>query len=74
MDCKRAGPSHKRCRSISQHPENRYPLDVRNPFYERKYVNIPAYITYTTNHPDGTARAVSAIIIRKNIRYHELAK
>jgi exonuclease III len=43
-------------------------------FTEQNYVNIPNYITYATNHPDGTAHAGSAIIIRKNIKHHELAE
>jgi exonuclease III len=34
-------------------------------FTEQNYVNIPNYITYATNHPDGRAHAGSAIIIRK---------
>jgi hypothetical protein len=29
-------PQHKRNTSISQHPENRHSIGVRNPFYERK--------------------------------------
>jgi hypothetical protein len=32
-------------------------------FTEQNYINIPNYITYATNHPDGRAHAVSAIII-----------
>jgi hypothetical protein len=43
-------------------------------FTERNYVNIPPYITYATNHPDGRAHAGSATIIRKDIKHHELAK
>jgi hypothetical protein len=29
---------------------------------------------YATNHLDGTARAGSAIIIKKDIKHHKLAK
>jgi predicted peptidase len=36
VECKQADPTHKRSRSISQHPENRHPLGVRNPFYGKK--------------------------------------
>jgi hypothetical protein len=43
-------------------------------FTEQNYVNIPKYIIYATNHPDGRAHASSAIIIRKDIKHHELAK
>jgi hypothetical protein len=43
-------------------------------FTEQSYVNIPNYITYATNHPDGKARACSAIIIRKYIKHNELPK
>jgi exonuclease III len=43
-------------------------------FTEQNYVNIPNYITYATNHPDGRAHAGSAIIIRKCIKHHELPK
>jgi hypothetical protein len=34
-------------------------------FTEQNYVNIPNYIAYATNHPDGIAHAGSAIIIKK---------
>jgi hypothetical protein len=43
-------------------------------FTEHSYVNVPNYITYATNHPDGTAHADSAIIIREDIKHHEFAK
>jgi exonuclease III len=43
-------------------------------FTEQNYVNIRNYITYATNHPDGRAHASSAIIIRKDIKHHELVK
>lgn len=43
-------------------------------FTEQNYVNIPNYITYATNHPDGRAHAGEAIIIRTDIKHHELAK
>jgi hypothetical protein len=70
VECKRADLTHK----ISQHPENRHPLGVRNPFYGTKLCKIPNYITYATNHQDGTAHASSAMIIRKDIKHYELAK
>jgi exonuclease III len=43
-------------------------------FKEQNYINTPNYITYATNHPDCKAHAGSAIIIRKDIKHHELAK
>jgi hypothetical protein len=43
-------------------------------FTEQNYVNISNSITYATNHPDGTTHADSAIIKRKDIKHHELAK
>jgi endonuclease/exonuclease/phosphatase (EEP) superfamily protein YafD len=43
-------------------------------FTEHSYVNVPNYITYATNHPDGRAHAGSAIIVRKGIKHHELPK
>jgi exonuclease III len=43
-------------------------------FTEQNYVNILNYITYATNHLDRRAHAGSAIIIRKNIKHHELPK
>jgi exonuclease III len=41
---------------------------------EQNCGNIPNYITYATNNPDGTAHAGSAIITRKYIKHHKLAK
>jgi hypothetical protein len=43
-------------------------------FTEQDSVNIPNYITYTVNHPDGRAHAGSDIIIRKYVKHHELVK
>jgi exonuclease III len=43
-------------------------------FTERNYVNIPYYITYATSHLDGRAHAGSAIIIKTDMKHHELAK
>jgi hypothetical protein len=43
-------------------------------FTERNYIQIPNYIAYDTKHPDGRAHAGTAIIIRKDIKQHELAK
>jgi hypothetical protein len=43
-------------------------------FTEQNYVNIPNYITYATNHPDARAHAGSAIIIRNDLKHHQLAK
>jgi hypothetical protein len=73
VERKRADPAHKRG-SISQHPENRHSLGVRNAFREQNCVNIPTYSTYAANHPHNRAKAGPAIIIRKDIKPHELAK
>jgi hypothetical protein len=43
-------------------------------FTEQTYVNIPNYTTYATNHPDERAYAYSALIRRKDVKHHELAK
>jgi hypothetical protein len=43
-------------------------------FTEQNYVNISNYTTYATNRPDGRPHAGSDIIIRKDIKHHELAK
>jgi exonuclease III len=50
------------------------PLVSETHITEQNYVNVPYYTTYATNHPDGRAHACSAIIIRKAIKHHELAK
>jgi hypothetical protein len=41
---------------------------------EQNYVSIPNYTAYATNHLDERAHAGSAIITRKDIKHHELAK
>jgi ABC-type phosphate/phosphonate transport system substrate-binding protein len=43
-------------------------------FTERNDVKIPACTTYATNNPDRRTHGGSAIIIRKDIKYHKLAK
>lgn len=35
-------------------------------------IRIQNYNIYTTNHPDGTAHAGSAIVVRSTIKHHEL--
>lgn len=41
-------------------------------FTERNYFKIPKYTTYVTNHPDGTAHGGTAVIVKSNIKHHEL--
>jgi hypothetical protein len=43
-------------------------------FANRKYLNIPHYSVYHTEHPDGTAHGGTAVIIRSSIVHHELTK
>ena len=39
-------------------------------FTKRSYVKIPNYKIYSTNHPAGTARGGSAIIVRESINHN----
>jgi hypothetical protein len=43
-------------------------------FTDRSYFRIPQYTTYYTNHPDNTAHAGTAILIKNTIRHFELPK
>jgi exonuclease III len=43
-------------------------------FTDRSYFKIPHYITYYTNHPDNTAHAGTAILIKNTIQHFELPK
>lgn len=43
-------------------------------FTHKNYLNIRGYNIYDTKHPDGTAHGGTAIIIRKNVKHHELTK
>lgn len=43
-------------------------------FTERNYLRIPNYVVYHTKHPDGRAHAGTAVILKKNIKHHELPK
>lgn len=43
-------------------------------FTEKSYFEIPQYRTYTTNHPDKTAHAGTAIVIKNTIKHEELPK
>lgn len=40
-------------------------------FTQKSYFTIPNFNVYHTNHPDGTAHAGTAIIIRRNIKHYE---
>lgn len=43
-------------------------------FTSKSYFKIPYYNLYYTLHPDGTAHAGTAILIKSSIEHHELAK
>jgi hypothetical protein len=39
---------------------------------EKSYIRIPQYTFYHTNHPAGTARCGTAIILKSSIQHHQL--
>jgi exonuclease III len=41
-------------------------------FTEKNYLKLPNYTGYHTNHPAGTARGGTAIIIKNTIKHHQL--
>jgi hypothetical protein len=41
-------------------------------FTEKNFIRIPHYIVYHTNHPAGTARGGTAILIKSSIQHHQL--
>lgn len=41
-------------------------------FTHRSYIRIPKYVTYDTKHPDGTSHGGTAILIKSNIKHHEI--
>jgi exonuclease III len=41
-------------------------------FTEKSYIRIPQYTLYHTNHPAGTARGGTAIILESSIQHHPL--
>lgn len=43
-------------------------------FTSKNYFNLHECNFYDTQHPDGTAHGGTAVIIRKNIKHHELLK
>lgn len=43
-------------------------------FTKKSYLNIPRYIFYDTQHPDGAAHGGTAIIIKVTIKHHENEK
>jgi hypothetical protein len=43
-------------------------------FTNRSYFRSSGYTVYTTRHPDGTAHGGTAVIIKNNIKHHELPK
>jgi hypothetical protein len=46
-------------------------LILETPFTAKSYQKLPKYTTYHTNHPDGTARGGTAIIINNCIKHHQ---
>lgn len=55
---------------------NEHKLDIllisESHFTDRSQVNIKNFTTYSTQHPDGTAHAGTALIVRSSIKHHEL--
>jgi hypothetical protein len=47
-------------------------LISENHFTSKSFFRIPHYITYHTNHPVGTARGGTAILIKNSIQHHLL--
>jgi hypothetical protein len=43
-------------------------------FTKNSYFKTPHYKTYCTNHPDGTAYAGTAVIVKQTISHYELPK
>jgi exonuclease III len=43
-------------------------------FTEKSYLKLPNYTVYHTNHPAGTARGATAIIMKHSIKHHQLNK
>jgi endonuclease/exonuclease/phosphatase family metal-dependent hydrolase len=41
-------------------------------FTDKSHLRLPNYIVYHSNHPAGTARGGSAIIIKRSIKHHQL--
>jgi exonuclease III len=41
-------------------------------FTEKSYIRIPQYTLYHTNHPAGTTRGGTAIILKSSIQHHQL--
>jgi exonuclease III len=41
-------------------------------FTDKTYPQLPNYTVYHSNHPAGTARGGSAIIIKRSIKHHQL--
>jgi hypothetical protein len=42
-------------------------------FPENSYLKLPNYTVHHTNHPHGTARGVTAIIILNSIKHHQIS-
>jgi hypothetical protein len=47
-------------------------LISENHFTEKSYLKLLNYTAYLTNHPAGTARGGTAIIIQNSIQQHQL--
>jgi hypothetical protein len=41
-------------------------------FTGKSYIRIPRYTAYHTNHPAGTARGGTALILKNSIQHHSL--
>jgi hypothetical protein len=41
-------------------------------FTEKDSIRIPHYIVYHTNHPAGTTRGGTAVLIKSSIQHHQL--
>jgi exonuclease III len=68
---------------LTQHPEELktfisiHNIDVKliseNHFTDKSYLKLPNYAVYHTNHPAGTARGGTVIIIKNTVNHHQLS-
>lgn len=49
-------------------------LILETHFTGKTYATIPNYSVYATNHPDGTAHAATAFIVKNSIKHNDIQK
>jgi hypothetical protein len=73
MESQRPCPAQGRSSTVHTTKQDRHPTVSETHFTTKTHFQIPQYNNYFTNHPDGTAHAGTAILVKQKIQHYGLS-